>query len=160
METKQPVWKRVANLGDVSLEHGQYWVDIDTTGVYTPEATMIVPTDDDGPYMVYRFGLDRCTFVDGILSDNPFHPEHPAWFAHPERERLTRPQDTTYLRNVSECCGTPVKDMVKLLCSADPIERAWVYREIGEYHGWDNFDAYPLTMTLDELREWAKDRTN
>ena len=85
MKTAQPVWKLLANIGDVHpIEYGGYFVFVDETGVYPPEAELLIsPDSDDAPegWVAYRFILDPCTYVDGILSDNHFHPELPAWFA-------------------------------------------------------------------------------
>src|SRR5215475_15130359 len=89
METKQPKWRRVANLGDVNpVEYGGYFIDVDETGVYAPEATWLEAPDDEPEdaasesWTAYRFILEQCTqSIDGVLSDNQYHPEAPAWFA-------------------------------------------------------------------------------
>jgi hypothetical protein len=145
--TRQPNWKLLANLGDVQpIEYGGYFVYEDTTNVYGHEAELLEVYDNSGEWRIYRFSIDKCTFIDGILSDNKYHPEHPAWFAEPEPEKATRPQDSTYLSNVASYVGDTVENMIALLCSDNPIARATVYRNIGEYHGLDNFDSYPLTF--------------
>lgn len=151
----QPKWKEIANLGDASpLEYGGYFVYVDETGVYEAEAEVLLePCDDDRKFTIYRFTLDRCTFIDGILSDNKFHPEHSAWFAGSAAEQVERPQDSTYLSNVAETCDIPEANLIRQLCSADPIERAWAYRAIGEYHGWENLDSYPLRLNKREIAE-------
>jgi hypothetical protein len=145
----QPTWKLIANLGDMNpIDYGGYFVYVDETGVYQPEAELLIaPEEEDSgePWMVYRFVLERCTCIDGILSDNPFHRDHPVWFAKPETERADRPQDTTYLSNVADFIGQPVSELIAGLCSEDPIARARVYRAIGDYHGFENLDSYPLT---------------
>lgn len=41
----------------------------------------------------------------------------------------------------------PVDTLVNDLCSNDPTRLAHAYRAIGDYHGWDNLDGYPLTFT-------------
>ncbi len=153
MSTK-PTWKLVANLGDVHpVDYGGYFVYVETTGVYPPVAELVEPSsddDEDGPLTVYRFTLDRCTFIGGILSDNKFHPAHPAWFASPESRMAERPQDTSYLSRLATTMGCSIEDIAELLCSDDPIDLAQGYRMIGEYHGFDNLDSYPLTLTRDE----------
>ncbi len=147
----QPKWTTIANLGDVNpIDHGGFFVLRDTTGVYPEEAEWLVvegEDDENCTWMVYRFILDRCTLVNGVLSDNKYHPEHPAWFAQPESQRSKRPQDTTYLSNVAGYVGITVEELQGELCSDDPIHRAVAYRSIGEYHGWENLDSYPLTFT-------------
>ena len=154
--SEQPVWELVANLGDVDfLDYGGYFVFRDTTGVYSAEAEYLElddETSDTSTYTVYRFSLDRCTLTDGILSDNPFHPLHSAWFAKPENEKTDRPQDTTYLSNVCAYVGLTVDELRAMLCSPNELDRAHAYREIALYHGWENFDSYPLTgLTREEV---------
>jgi hypothetical protein len=159
--TNQPHWRLVAQLGDVDcLRFGAYWVFEDTTGVYPPEAEhWEVPEDDDGVYEVSRVILDRCSYTDaqgatmhpmftgGVLSDNKFHPEHEAWFAKE-------------LFQVAECCGykgpvtqyqQPIAELRADLCSSKAINRACAYRALAEYHGWVNFDEYPLRLTHTEI---------
>lgn len=146
----QPVWKFVANLGDVNpIDHGGYFVYVDETGVYPPEAVYLEVEGDDeaNKWTEYRFSLEPCTFKDGILSDNKFHPEHPAWFAKPEKERKERPQDTTYLKTVADACGQTEEELIEQFCSDDPVQRAFSWREVGMCHGWRNLDDYPLEFT-------------
>lgn len=150
----QPKWKCIAKLGDVNPLYGGYYVFQDESGVYTPEAEYVVCVDEEnerGPYHVYRFILDRCTYVNGVLSDNRYHPDHAAWFARPESERATRPQDTTYLSNVARSTGLSVEVLISCLTSDDPIQRAHAYRDIGEYHGFENLDCCPLVLSADEV---------
>lgn len=141
--TKQPDWKLIANLGDVHpLEYGGYFVYVDTTGVYDPEAELLIaPDDDGGAYEVRRFSLERCTLTDGVLSDNKFHPTYPVWYSV---------SDTGRLADIAQACDIPEADIVAMLCSEDPIQRAHAYRAIGDYHGFDNLDSYPLTLTRAE----------
>lgn len=168
----QPNWKQIAQLGDVNpIDHGGYFVSIDETGVYDPEGEILeappecddVWDDETGDYSdsakwtVWRFALERCTFENGVLSDNQFHPDFPAWFAKPESERANRPQDTTYLSNVADCVGADVDQLRDDLCSEDVVARAQAYRSIGEYHGFDNFDSYPLSLNIVEVRERYKE---
>ncbi len=139
--SKQPEWECIANLGDVDpVDYGGYFVLRDKTGVHEAEAEF-VDTRDDGTdvveWTVYRFILDKCTYIDGVLSDNKYHPEHPAWFNE--------------LRGVAAYCGVgddaDVDGLIAALCSENPIERADAYSAVAEYHGWENFDSYPLTFT-------------
>jgi hypothetical protein len=153
--SNQPVWKLVANIGDVNpLEHGGLFVYRDESGVYCEEAERLRPVSGEGRgynrYRSWRFCLEKCTYWNGIVSDNKFHPETPAWFAQPEYERKNRPQDTTYLKNVSDHCGYTVDHLIEELRSSDPCRRANAYREIFDYHGWDNADSCPLTLTRED----------
>lgn len=146
----QPKWKFVTNLGDKHpLDHGGLFVYIDETGVYPPEMERVEPNSDDDKdgWEVHRVVLDRCTYIDGILSDNKFHPTHAAWFAQPESERKERPQDTTYLQGVCDCMDYDMDELIADFCSDDPVRLAMAYRAIGDYHGWQNLDSYPLEFT-------------
>ena len=151
----QPDWKLIANLGDVNpIDYGGYFVYEDTTDVYPPEAELLVSPDDDDSgegWTVYRFCLDRCTLTPDangelILSDNSFHPDYPAWFAEPESRRRERPQDTCYLSNVAELMGQTLEQLQADFCADDPRVRAQAYLSVGSYHGFENFDSYPLTF--------------
>ena len=155
----QPDWECIAQLGDKNpIDHGGYWILRDTTGVYSEEAELlVVPEDEDGEYTIYRFTLERCTFINGVLSDNRFHPDKPAWWAKPEEERKARPQDTTYLRNLADFVGMEVEELADHLCSADALKRAVAYRAVGDYHGFENLDSYLLTMTRQEVKARYKE---
>jgi hypothetical protein len=150
----QPTWKMVANLGDASpLDYGGYFVFEDETEVYPPEAELLElvdENDENSAYIVFRFILERCTWQNGILSDNLFNPDHAAWFAQPESKRAERPQDSTYLRDVADYCGIDEQVLRMQFCSPLSIERANAYRCIGEYHGFENLDSYPLTISRQE----------
>ena len=143
--TLQPIWKFIANLGDIHpLDYGGYFVYEDETGVYPAEAELIETKsdeayDDNETYTVHRFILDRCTFVDGILSDNKFHPEHPAWFA-------------SHITGIASYIGSNVDELYTMLCSESAVDRAFAYRSIGEHSGFENLDSYPLTMTRAEAK--------
>lgn len=147
----QPKWKMVANLGDATpLDYGGAFVFVDETGVYPPE---MVYWDDQSnypeetPITVYRFSMDKCTFIDAVLSDNEFNPDHPAWFADS-------------LDDVSRTSSVPVSDLSAWLCSDDAIDRGRAYLEILGHHGVENFDRYPNTYDREELadsiRRWKK----
>ena len=155
MNTKQPIWKLIANLRDASpIDHGGYFVFEDETGVYAPEGEWLEAPDSEdegGTWKSYRFTLKRCTFTwsgdgvfdpkaHGILSDNKYHPEHPAWFAQPEEERATRPQDTTYLSNVANIVPVELDALRALFCSIDPLQRAEAYHlyDISRSLGFDD----------------------
>ena len=123
------------NLGDTSpLDYGGYFVYRDRTGEYTEEAEVLEldePDDEHSTYTIYQFVLDRCTYVDGVLSDNSFHSELSAWFVGD-------------LDSIASSAGTSIVQLVAWLCSTDPIQRAMGYRAVGEYHGYENLDGYPL----------------
>jgi hypothetical protein len=130
---QQPEWVVVAQLGDVNpLDHGGYWVLVDSTGAYAPEGEWVEVEDDDR-LTVYRFLLEKCSFVNGVLSDNKYHVDHPAWFADD-------------LESVAAYCGASVGELRDCFCSDDPVVRARAYQDVGSYHGFENLDSYPLVL--------------
>lgn len=144
----QPQWKTVGNVGDVSpVEYSGGFVQIDETGVYAPECTWIEAgeTEDDS-VTVYRFVLENCTFIDGVLSDNQFHPKHPVWF-----------QDS--LQTLADNFGEPLEWIVERFLSADPMERAFAWVEVAQHHGFDELDSEPFTMSPAECETWIAERT-
>lgn len=155
----QPDWECIAQLGDADpIDHGGYWILRDKTGVYPEEAELlVVPDNEDGEYTIYRFTLEPCTYVNGVLSDNKFHPDHAAWWAGTEKERKFRPQDTTYLKNIADFIGMDVDELAGHFCSEDALQRATGYRAVGDYHGFDNLDNYPLTMKRREVKARYKE---
>ncbi len=137
----QPEWKLVAQLGDANpIEYGGYFVYVDETGVYPPEAELLDAPDCDEKqrWNVYRFILEPCTFINGILSDNRFHPDKPAWFA----DRL---------HAVAGYCDFDMEEMISALTGNDIKAKAWAWKAIGEYHGMNNLDDYPLTFNRAEV---------
>ena len=150
MKTQQPVWRCVAQLGDADpVEYGGFWVFVDDTGVYPPEAEKLEGyIDDQGVerFTAYRFILEDCTYIDGILSDNKFHPDLPVWFADK-------------LPQVSSFCDVTVSALIGMFCSKRAETRAMAWRTIGEYFGFHELDDYPLEMNRAEAEErYAQDR--
>lgn len=169
----QPDWECIAQLGDaIPTEYGGYWIFRDKTGVYAPEGEyLFCPDSDDddedsdgpdaedreGPYTAYRFSLEQCTFIDGVLSDNQFHPDHCAWWATTPERIKARPQDGRGLEHVASCMGSTADELVAMFISDDIVDRARAYRMIGEYHGFVNLDQYPLHLTRAEVEERYND---
>jgi hypothetical protein len=146
MSTQQPKWRYVANLGDVNpVDYGGQFLFVDQTGVYDPELEILESPDrDDAPegWTVYRVILDRCHEVwdeesdAHYVGDNKFHPDHGAWFGSA--------QD---LKSVASSMDIEVAELRRLLCSADPKERAHGYLALIGYYGAHEFDQYPLQFT-------------
>ncbi len=101
--------------------------------------------------------FERTTWnTKGILSDNKFHPLYPAWFAKPESEKANRPQDTTYLSNISRQYEKTNQELIAGFLSSDPLARAKSWEMVGVYHGWDNLDSYPQYLTRKDVLERFK----
>ena len=151
MKTKQSIWKCVANLGDATpWDYGGQFVMVDQTGVYRPELWIWEEPTDDGPqvWTEYRLCLEHHTYINGILSDNKFHPDYAVWYADK-------------LGSVAETTGTTEEDLIEQLCSVDPVDRAVAYRVLVGYFGPDEFDQYPLEFqnrgqVMLRMRNWLK----
>lgn len=128
----------VSCFGDVNpIEYGGGFV-FNVDGEY--EAHFIQPPCDDdegGKYEVYRVSLDALTYVNHVLSDNPFHPGYGVWWDIP---------------GIASCHGIQVSAFIALATSDNPSERCRAYEMVGQYHGLVNFDAYPLSLTRFEAQ--------
>lgn len=134
----QPEWELIANLGDADpIEHGGVFVYRDRTGVY-PEKCEILEPHHGKQWEVYRFVLERCTFIGGVLFDNSHNPDHEAWFADS-------------LDGMASTIGRDAAELRAAFCSDDPLKRADAYRTVGEYHGFQNLDQYPIMLKRSEV---------
>ena len=138
--TTQPDWELLANIGDCNpIDHGGAFIFRDKRGNYPPEMEVLLE-DGENEYgepthwTVHRFILDKCIWQDGVLSDNPYHPECAVWFAND-------------LDRVSRFADFPGDSLRRYLCSDDLIERAQAYRVLYQYYGLHEFDSYPLAFT-------------
>jgi hypothetical protein len=112
----------------------------DITGVYPPEMVLF-----DAPatiktgtkYKVHRVMCEKCYHTDGVLSDNRFHKDKPAWFD---------------VQDVARTHGADVQQIIDGLCGDDILARCAVYQMLVRHHGVINFDEYPARMTRTELR--------
>lgn len=147
--TKQPEWEFIANLGDANpLDYGGYFIYRDKTGVYEEEAEFWhEPEDENSPITVYRFALERKKMVGPYLvpfgyDDSWHHPvaSYDEWF-HKD------------LAGVASFVGATKTELERAFCSADPVDRAIAYRAIGEYHGFENLDSYPITVSAREAEK-------
>jgi hypothetical protein len=148
----QPEWKLVGRIGDCNpINYGGGYIFVDKTGRYCPEAEWIYPVNtdkDESPVDVYRYLLEDCTYVDGVLSDNKYHPEHHAWFEES-------------VGAMAESFGEEKEWMIEKFCSDDPMERAFAWEEVGQYWGWENLDGYPLRLTYAEAeKRYSEEKYN
>ena len=149
--TAQPKWIKVANLGDVNpLDYGGHFVYRDRTGIYAPESELL-EVNDDGSFTVRRWCLDRCKIV--THEDTNYMVP----FAYTESWPYAVHQYVNWfdkdLARVADCEGVDVATLRTWLCSDDPILLAGAYHAIGAYHGFDNLDAYPQTLTRAQSRK-------
>jgi len=127
METKQPNWELIANLGDVHpADYGGFLVYRDTTGVYGPEVEVYEPNqEEETGGTLYRFMLET--------GDDE-------WFMDK-------------LPEVAGSCGQDVEEYRNDLKSGDPVKIALVYRGLTSYFGCFEFDQYPLTLAEKDAQE-------
>lgn len=140
MSNKQPIWEYVTNLGDsIPIDYGGYFILKDKTNVYNPEGIKLIPESDsmdNNKWTIYRFILEKCTYIDNILSDNKFHPSSPVWFS-----------TDTKLNDIASCVGISKIELINMFISHNIIDNALAWESIGNYFGYDELDNYPLQFT-------------
>lgn len=161
MSTQQPEWKLIAQLGDENpVDHGGYFIYEDTTGVYDPEGEILLsPDDDDAPegWTVYRFSLDRLKIVEEHTEAEPnvsrfylvpfkYNENRDKWGTREWPHPISSYDEWFHkdLRGVASCCGYDLIELRQMFCSEDPRVRARAYQAVGDYHGFENLDSYPL----------------
>lgn len=147
--TNQPAWKCRANLGDATpWDYGGAFVMVDETSTYPYELWLFeVPENENEPTVEYRILLEPCTYQNGHISDNKYHPEYPAWFGTQER-----------LAEMAEECGISILELISWFCSDDPVERAMAYQIAIDWHGPYEFDQYPLVFETKKEKKDLKTR--
>jgi hypothetical protein len=159
----QPEWKFVDNFGDVNpVDHGGRFVFKDETGVYAPEvAVLICPedvedveidgtdgeTEEYGKWELYRYVMENCTYQNGVLSDNQFHPDYPVWFADD-------------LQKLADFVGRPKEELIEQFCSDDPRKRVWAWEAVDQYWGFENCGAgQPCIFECrSDIEKWCKEQ--
>lgn len=90
------------------------------------------PEIDEHGYMVYRFDIEKDVFKD--LNWVSGHWDRIARFA-----------------------GMSTEALLRMGYSEDPLERAEVYRLVGEHEGWENIDNYPEKFSRKEMeKRWPE----
>src|SRR5690348_6158719 len=148
--SQQPKWKQVGTIGDINfVEYDGGPVFVDETGVYPPELEYVqnMPESDVDAY-VYRIVLEDLKMSpDGHLIPAKYDASWP----HPI-ESYTEWFDDR-VDSVASFVGIPVSEFIHSLTGDNPIARAWAFHTLAEYHGWENFDGYPLHFTSREELE-------
>jgi hypothetical protein len=152
MSDNQPVWKYLTNLGDVNFkDHDGLLLFKDETGHYTEEVEKIARIGEEDRWEIYRVVLDRCTFENGVLSDNQFHKDMPAWWVDYDSDLYAVNETRTGLAHIASHSGLEEVELAKMFCSVNPEERALAYEAVASYYGWMNLDHYPLTLNEAEF---------
>lgn len=135
------------------------WDDSIATGM-TPTPAGHCPFEayhDNRHWTIHRVCLDRCQeyrhaqLEIGETDTVYLVPASydPATYPHPVSDYVE--WFASDLAGVASCMGTTRKELVDALCSDDGKERAWAYQCIYDYHGWNNGDSYPSTLTRAEV---------
>lgn len=145
----------IANLGDVyPLDYGGFIIRKRTSPDKispTFEAEYWPEPDEDGKYTIYVFDIDRLKLVDGYLVPFNYRPDWP----HPVERYDEWFHDN--LEGVASAIGTTKEALEADFISEDPIARAWAYFGVGSYHGFENLDNYPVTLTRKEMeKRWPE----
>lgn len=154
METKQPEWRVIANLGDATpLEYGGAFLLVDETGVYGPELIVWDEPAEDDRYEIYRFPVERLYKVE---HEDQLYYVHKCIKDGFDQGTLPHPISAyrEWFLKALDNLDEPDRVLGQLL-SEDPIENAQAYLSIAGYWGINNFDGYPLDMGRRELIEWA-----
>jgi hypothetical protein len=150
MTTNQPIWKLAGTVGDVNpIDYSGGFIYTDETGVYPPELEWIESEDEHKAeptnWTVYRILLERCAMVkiDGAfrLITGTYESSWPK----PIEEYIEWFDES--IKNVSDSSGISIADLESMLCSTNAQELAQAYLTLAQYHGWENFDGYPLKFT-------------
>ena len=83
----------------------------------------------------------RCPEIPGAVSDNRFHVNSPAWFG--------KPKDLTSIASTSDLSEF---ELIEMLVSPYPMERAQGYLAIAANCGFYEFDQYPQDNTEEEAK--------
>lgn len=143
--SRQPDWEVLSSYwGDDEAQR----IRVDKTGVYSPELDYYEDwrafseefDKAKEPFEKYTIVLDRCYYENGVLSDNSFHLDFPAWFAK-DVNRIAREM------------GFPPEYVVDMFCGENIHWRATAYMEVARHHGFHEFDSYSVKMSEAEVRE-------
>jgi hypothetical protein len=143
MTTKRA--RYVGNLGDVHwLDHGGFFVYADGS-----IAVLEKPCDDedeDGPLTLYWLDAPQCSVVlDGVSKAEGYK--------YPQLIAKVFEGMTDISRDViagADTCGQKYEEVVRDLCSVDPLARANGWKTIWAHSGFDR--SYPIELTRSEAR--------
>ena len=149
--TNQPEWQCVGNIGDANPiaggDDGKF-VFVDKTGVYDPELEVwecLAPSKENSKWRRYLLILEPLYDWHGHLCstcEKKYRPTNPhsEWFSDD-------------IHSMAQSCGIERTELVAMLTSLDPVERAWGYGELISCLGIDNFDPYPDGFTEAEAEK-------
>jgi hypothetical protein len=158
----------ITNLGDVNpLSYGGYFIYEDAPDSrasrikaqdWSPKprknamysAELLVPVDD-APYLVYRFRLDRLKLVNGYLVPLKYEPSWPRPLEHYDE------WFSNDIPRMAESVDWSAEELREAFTSEDPVKLALAYEILGGYHGFENLDSDPLSLTQEQVEKRYKE---
>jgi NAD(P)-dependent dehydrogenase (short-subunit alcohol dehydrogenase family) len=108
--------------------------------------------------LVFRFEIERFSlYREEIDADSYAYREMLIPFGFDKRTDLPHPISSYKqwfsddLASVASSAGTTREELVEGLCSEDIMARLWALECIAGHHGYENFDGYPLDLSVEEM---------
>jgi hypothetical protein len=144
IKMSQPKWKIIGGVGDINpLDFDGGFVYIDETGIYDPEIVYFEPASDEQwekfsnegkedelPVLVYR-----------VIIENDSSKEW--WYKD--------------LDEIQSYAGWSKESLKQVIKERNPLHMAALYMDLIRYYGAEEFDSYPIKMTVKEAEEKYKD---
>lgn len=151
--------KYLGNLGDVNpIEHGGYFIYQTTrdNGEIEYHAEKLDSPEEDilgATWRVYRFTLDRQKLVRLESMDRPYLVPYSWNDTYPHYISKYEEWFVKSLGEVASYVGSTKKGLELVLTSDDPLQLAWAYQCIGDFHGWANLNADCFLLTKKEVKQ-------
>lgn len=107
--------------------------------------------EEDGTWTIYRTDIDKLKVVHKYGKDFLVDSKYKSDWPHP-----VSAYEEWFSKYIDEAASTMDIDpdeLINMLCSNDPIDRAEAYIVLGSYFGWYEFDQYPLHLSREEVEK-------
>ncbi len=126
---------------------------IDRRGAYCPELLILEPYGSDNysdptNWRLHTVQCKRLTVIKASgfgarLSDNPFHVNTATWWSGD-------------LSPFAEYIGESLESIARRFASSGPLDRAFLYHDLFNYHGSANFDEYPRELNKRQASNFCR----
>ncbi len=109
------------------------------------------PTEGDPKWTIYRVTPERFQVVE---EDRQLYLVGIEW--KPDWPGSLSTRDEWFhkdMANIAEHEGVELQELRHRFCSEDPVERSRGYLAVASVWGWEEFDSYPLRLTMHEAHE-------
>lgn len=116
---------------------------------------------DYGGFIVYELHDRGKRYLGAEFWHEPLDPrnipegaeEEPEYtvYAFSIEENVKRDLDWVDWRRIAEFAGLPQEEIDRMSTSEDPLERAELYRTVGDYYGFQELHSRPLHFTREEM---------